>query len=506
MESTQWPPDVDEDRRTHLVSMIKDWSIINGLVIRPSQSIFSAYPGILATTAPVTFFPTPFLESCFKEAVAIQESYNELYASIAADESWLAPIFQEYDLSLGLFRSDYMVHHDSDERPSLRQVEFNTIASSFGSLSTKVTGLHKHLQQAYPYMVKKATQLTENKAEAQLALGLAEAHKAYGGLRYDKKYYPSSSGDTEARDLDRLEVHETCILFVVQEDERNVFDQTQLISQLTKTHKIPVLRRTFKEIKLHSHISAENPLRPLIYRDTTTGNTAYEASVIYFRAGYSPADYKSDLDWEVRERLESSSAIKCPSVIGQLAGCKKIQQILASGPGHFPPTMSEETRSKLRATFGTIYPLDTSAAGLRARAMALSPEIAKGFVLKPQREGGGNNIYGEDIPGFLRKTPTDEWAAYILMEMIKPFEHNNEILRDGKVERGLVVSELGVFGTVLYRERGEGKLIEYNREAGYLLRTKGSSSQEGGVASGFGALDSPLLVPEELWDDVTAGR
>ncbi len=50
------------------------------------------------------------------------------------------------DLSLGLFRSDYMVHIDpldTSASPQIKQVEFNTIASSFGGLSTQVSHLHK---------------------------------------------------------------------------------------------------------------------------------------------------------------------------------------------------------------------------------------------------------------------------------------------------------------------------------------------------------------------------
>ena len=45
-----------------------------------------------------------------------------------------------------MFRSDYMVHVDPSEAqptPRIRQVEFNTIASSFGGLSSQVTLLHK---------------------------------------------------------------------------------------------------------------------------------------------------------------------------------------------------------------------------------------------------------------------------------------------------------------------------------------------------------------------------
>jgi glutathione synthase len=50
------------------------------------------------------------------------------------------------DLSLGLFRSDYMVHKDLEAEssaPVSKQVEFNTIASSFGGLSFQTSLLHQ---------------------------------------------------------------------------------------------------------------------------------------------------------------------------------------------------------------------------------------------------------------------------------------------------------------------------------------------------------------------------
>jgi len=49
-----------------------------------------------------------------------------------------------------------------------------------------------------------------------------------------------------------------------------------------------------------------------------------------------------------------------------------------------------------------------------ARAQA-SPED---FVLKPQREGGGNNLYGEQLQQRLGQRTG--LAAYILMQRIRP--------------------------------------------------------------------------------------
>ena len=108
-----------------------------------------------------------------------------------------------------------------------------------------------------------------------------------------------------------------------------------------------------------------------------------------------------------------------------------------------------------------------------------------------------------------------KWRGYVLMEMIEPPARRNVLVREGVVKTGDVIGELGVYGTVLWRAAGwggagagglgtaarsggdgdgGGAVVLLNREAGYLLRTKGRESEEGGVAAGFGAVDSVLLV------------
>lgn len=64
----------------------------------------------------------------------------------------------EKSLSLGLFRSDYMLHQNISEstgKSYIKQVEFNTIASSFGGLASKVCSLHK--SAAIPELLTKLT-------------------------------------------------------------------------------------------------------------------------------------------------------------------------------------------------------------------------------------------------------------------------------------------------------------------------------------------------------------
>lgn len=94
-----YPPDTSEDQLEHLVQRVKDWTIFNGLTVRPNPAFISneVNPGnVVATNAPVTLFPSPFPRKCFELAQGLQTSYNELYANIASDEVWLGGIMKEY--------------------------------------------------------------------------------------------------------------------------------------------------------------------------------------------------------------------------------------------------------------------------------------------------------------------------------------------------------------------------------------------------------------------------
>jgi glutathione synthase len=55
-----------------------------------------------------------------------------------------------------------------------------------------------------------------------------------------------------------------------------------------------------------------------------------EVAVIYYRNGYSPDQFESEEDWQVRENLELNRAIKNSSVDTILVNFKKIQCALQS--------------------------------------------------------------------------------------------------------------------------------------------------------------------------------
>nr|GAT54841.1 predicted protein [Mycena chlorophos] len=474
---TSWPPSLLEDQLDALTLLATTYALSHSLLYLPPAQQQPRVPAA-AIHAPISLFPSPVPRRLFELARRLQSTYNLLYARIATDVEFLDRVMGAVEgvgkvddfvgqlwtgwkqlreqglvqpLQLGLFRSDYLLHAGGE----LKQVEFNTISSSFGTLSQRTAALHRYLfastgyYGAFPGM--KADDFPPNETTTGLVGGLAAAHAAYG--------VPGAK-----------------ILFVVQSGERNVFDQRLLEYELLEKHSIHVLRRTFDELGVNASLDSNSAL-------FVSGT---QISTVYFRAGYTPTDYPTSAQYTTRFLLERSRAIKCPSIALQLAGGKKVQQVLAE-PGVLERFVEDaDARELLRASWMGMWALEDGV----ERARHQHPKL----VLKPQREGGGNNVYKEAIPPFLDALPEPERAAWIAMELIEPPAGiGGYLVRSGaeSAVRTEVVSELGIFGWALFG--GEDGMVE-EKEVGWLVRTKGKESNEGGVATGFSVLDSVLLV------------
>ena len=110
------------------------------------------------------------------------------------------------------------------------------------------------------------------------------------------------------------------------------------------------------------------------------------------------------------------------------------------------------------------------------------------YVVKPQKEGGGNNYYGKEMLEILNKTEIIDTS--IIMGKINPPQNDTYILREGKLTKEKCVTEYGIYGIILSDETS----VHLNKSAGYLSRTKNASSQEGGVVMGYSAIDTPYLI------------
>ncbi|KAG1473679.1 hypothetical protein G6F56_000822 [Rhizopus delemar] len=480
-----YPPQISEKELNKTLTIAIDWALAHGLVVRPSveKTLFANNAAV--THAPFALYPTPFPRKEFEKAKVLQQPWNTLIHKMSQDESLIAEtmetlstldeftnqLYQIYlavkkegivqPASLGLHRNDYLLHAGVDEdacAARIQQVEFNTISASFGSLSTRTSELYRFLLasiEGYGGKLIEMNQLPKNHAIESFADGLASAWKLYNN--------PSAR-----------------IVMIVQPGERNVFDQRWIEYDLQERHGILLMRLSLEDIYSRATLSPQN--KGLLI-------DGYEVAVSYFRAGYGPEDYPTHKEWDARLLIEKSLSIKCPTIAYQLVGSKKVQQVL-SVPGYLERYVTNAAAQEMSACFAGLYPLDESPEGIAAYHMAL--ENADNLVMKPQREGGGHNIYGQDIVEALLKLSPKERNAYILMDLIRSPPLDNLMIREGKVIEGEVVSELGIYG--IYLNDGQKEIVNY--AGGHLLRTKAVTTREGGVAAGFAVIDSPLLVDE----------
>jgi glutathione synthase len=263
-----------------------------------------------------------------------------------------------------------MLHDVPGDARRILQVEINTISSGLGFLSTKIADMQRTLADEDTRL-----RIPENIALSQLVMGLHAAHAEY--LRQTQRSTEDSKN--------------VLILFVVQPAERNFADQRALEHGLLRTYGVRCVRATLTEIGAENSPVSVDASGRLFYNQ-------FEVSVVYFRAGYTPNDYFGESEWAARRRLEASMAIKCPDIAYHLIGTKKVQQVLAA-PGVLERFVSASKALTLRTCFAGLYNLDPSEAGASKEAVdaVIQEAIARphDFVLKPQREGGGNNYYKE---------------------------------------------------------------------------------------------------------------
>ncbi|KAE8160025.1 hypothetical protein BDV40DRAFT_314277 [Aspergillus tamarii] len=511
----QYPPDFPDERGLALISDIVDWQINHGSLLKhiDPETDFPDGPSQCYPVG-VTVFPTLFPREQFDRACGLQTIYNELYCAMAEDEQWIFEAIRDLILvdslaaalweiheevkkvgyaqkvSVGIFRSDYMLDAPEMEFPlrpeetfdgSLKQVELNTFSCAGATYANKAAEMHRYFARTNAYDTAddysinvSLAALPRNNNIASLSACLAAAHDAYGPTK--------SSVATE-----------TAVLFVVQPNNFNIADERPLEYTLwDRDPPVPAYRVDYPNDFLEYTTLTES--RELLFHPPWFGSKCVEISVAYMRAGYEAHEYDMT-GKEARLRIELSLAIKCPSLLAHICTFKKVQCALTT-PGAVEHFISPEKAALIRSTFVSMYPLDDSEAGARARRLATDPELSRDYILKPSLEGGGHNIFGEDIPDFLASIPESKWAAYILMERIRSPSVSNVLLSSSGLDSGGVISELGIFGTCLWRKGIDGRRhceMLQNTLGGWSFKTKHEDVNEMSVVKGYGCFDTPLL-------------
>ncbi|CXI61654.1 glutathione synthetase [Plasmodium berghei] len=473
------------------------------------------------------------------------------------------------DIRCIIGRSDYMKHDGNLGNDSeIKQIEYNTISVAFGNLSSIIFEAHKNMikeiyKEYFPYMTE------QNKEEIFEILDKKFDNNFLQGI----STCIEKSHNIYIENTNKLKNNKIVTICILHDDDINSFDKYQTKCELNKLgisqryFTVKQLQNLFEKKKIFLNYTNETlnesidrlinningcnekNIRPgklmiNLNDDDINGNifeqykkNIFEVSVIYFRALYSPLHY-NEIVWKLREMLEFSDAVKIPSLPYQLVGLKKIQMLLLDDEilrKYISIDLNKNKKSEeqilndmstLKKTFA--LQIDPS---LNKHSDIISYAIKNEnkFILKPQREGGQNNLHGNDVKEklmlYYKPEEKNKLSFYVLMEKLfpspfptihcrikeinknyeqkmNPLSEENQLQKKNSnycdeentqfIEFSLEqsISEFGFFHNIIFFK--DKNIL--NEQKGYLVRTKNVNENEGGAICGISSLDSVFLV------------
>lgn len=593
----------------YLLASVKDWQLTHGslikLALHPATRHLSLAYTVLAQPIGVSIVPTIWPEERFQEAWKLQGILQNLYARIASDPEILFDIYKDcivseegngwhdeivtalwkihesvrddpdglgyvQDIDMSVCRGDWMLdvdvqsHQSKDvasleddpgmvSHASLKQVEFNAIATAGASHSTLVSRMHRQIFQTGIYdQISCASQIESTTHESlprfPSSSKLAPVHDSVQAIALALATANQQYGNPKSRSA-----HRTAVLMLVQHDNVNIADERPIEYALWNMDPpVPCFRVEYREVMDQTWFQSALERLPPVGQDDPTGRellfkpyndngAVFEVSVVYHRGSISmvelsdrpfPDAGSKTTGFDIRTHLERSRAIKCPSVLGQLASGKKVQQQFYSTPVMVENCVGDAAAHELREHSMPIYSLADPHGHLRQALDKAEPskggaqdyEMAKSnseaaadalaaYVLKPVgAEGGGNCTFGAEIPAFYHEhiVSAGSQAGYLLQHRIHPPVVKGALMSPRGYHVGPVVSELGVLGTVTFRrpegkarssvtqqpsgERSDGFEVMSNETFGWTLKSKSQDVPEISVIKGYGCFDTPCLV------------
>ena len=439
---------------------------------------------------PIMLTPSPIPKNIYEKIFFYQIAFNKIIDKLSNDQNFLEEILtpisekdsfvkknleiskklvnyeHKQKIKLGIFRNDYLF---DKKQNFLFFTEYNTIASSMGTFSDK-------MKKFYSYFSQKYTEVFRKYSEKEIPLEGFNNIEKFAESIYEaiKLAFPQ-------------QYKESIIVFIIQKKETNIFDQYSLSDELYNKYKITSKRITLEEIKAKCN-QDEN------------GNLTLDSQLIslfYFRAGYTENDYPNEESWLGRELIELSTAIKVPDINTFLTTFKIFQYELSKPQILMRYCHSELIINDILRFFGGIYNIrDMSSEKVKELFSKIKAEPTK-YILKPMKEGGGNNITGDKLKDIIPEEDSeisDLIKNSVIVEKIESYEHEGLVIRNEKLKVQNSISEFSIYGIIL---TNENKLI-INKSVSFLVRTKDKESIEGGIIEGAGAIDIPCLLNIKL--------
>ncbi|MDB1125065.1 glutathione synthase [Vibrio algarum] len=467
-----------------------EWTIMHGVAFRQSDNT--------ARHCPFSIAPMTMQRDVYEHLLKVAPLITNLISSVSEDHDFLQttlgdmakadPFFDRLmslhlkahgDINdrrvparqpLLLMRTDFM----DDRRHGAKVIEFNGIAAGMAPFGQRATEFHGFMKNQWPEIYHNS--LEANSATPVDNVGLEQI--AYGIATTARKINTDLNGQRKPT-----------FLMVVQKNEDNVYDQHLLEVELQKLGLYTV-RRTFEQ--LSSQLSTGDNQRLML-----AGVGAID--VVYLRAGYQYIDYCApELNESVcchtlsqtRLFIEQHHVAVNATISQQLATSKSMQMLLTMMPAeeYIRWGLNLEEAQLVKSVLADMKPINTSTIEW-FNTSANKQE----WVLKNQGEGGGHCVFGEGISDKLSQLVPEEYDAWALMQRLYPHEREKATIAVRDAQQTLVddlVSEIGLFTAYFNGE----PVTQYDGYAGYLIRSKPASENEGGIHSGKGILDSLTII------------
>ena len=454
----------------------------NGLIIKSKAGGVSHIPIMLT--------PSPLSKNLYDKIFFYQIAFNKIINKLSNDQKFLedtlTPIAEkdefvrknleiskklvDYEhkqkIKLGIFRNDYLFDKIQN---FLLFTEYNTIASSMGTFTDRLKKFYSYFSQKYPEIFKKykekiipiegfenVDKFTEAMVEA-IKLGFPQQYK------------------------------DSIIIFVIQKNESNIFDQYSLSDELYNKYKILSKRLTLNEIKKNCVQDDQGNL-------TIDGKLI---SMFYFRSAYCESDFPDEESWQGRELIELSTAIKVPDINTFLTTFKIFQYELSKPQIMMHYCQNDLIINDILRFFGGIYNIRDMDVEKQKELFSQIKSDPNKYILKPMREGGGNNIFGDKLKELIPEEgnePNDILKNSVIVDKIDAAVHESVVLRNEKINLQNSISEYSIYGIILSNENN----LYINKSVSFLVRTKNKDEIEGGIMEGAGAVDLPCLLDIKL--------
>ncbi|GLS91049.1 glutathione synthase [Psychromonas marina] len=481
---------------SQIIDGASEWAIMHGVAFRQADNTARHCPfSIAPMTMQRTVFEhlrsvTPLISKLINNVSEDHDFLQSSLGDVAKADPFFARLLALHQQAHGdienrltparkpllLMRTDFM----EDRQHGAKVIEFNGIAAGMAPFGQRATEFHAFIKNQWPQVYQNWSEDSqsipaENHGLEQLAYAISQAAKSVNAT------FTPTNPDTEKS--------QPTFLMVVQENEDNVYDQ-HLLEIALQQQGIRTLRRTFEQ--LSTQLSTGNNQRLLL-----EGVGAIDA--LYLRAGYQYVDYYSPEQDEsvcchtlsqTRLFIEQHHVAVNATFSQQLATSKTMQMLLTMMPaeGYARWGLDLEQAKLVKSVLAEMKPINKETIDWFNRQADKQQ-----WVLKNQGEGGGHCVFGDDISEKLQQLTVEEYDAWALMQRLYPHEREVPTIAVRDSEQTLVddlVSEVGLF-TAYY----DGKpATQFDGYAGYLIRSKPASENEGGIHSGKGILDSLALI------------